>query len=273
MSSIILIQDSGGGRAPDRNWPRLAVIVLLGLVSTVHSPDISAAMPPSWQQLTVEPPVDVAAEEHYQRALKLVARADESGARVEFRRAWEQDPGEDKYVQGLTMCYIHHQEFDQAAAVLKDNVARRGPTSLGYTLQGELFFVEKQYALAYESLGRALELSRNQGYRAHELIGLIYIEYRRYKEALEEFGMAAEQGPNSAQVRYYHGRMYYQNGNHIQARDEFTACLKLQPGYPRALENLGLCFEALQDFPKALDCYRQAIALEDAKKGRRNAEP
>ena len=107
-------------------------------------------MPPSCPQATLTSPVDVSSEEHYQRALKLVARADESGARVEFRRAWEQDPGEDKYVQGLTMCYIHHQEFDQAAAVLKDNVARRGPTSLGYTLQGELFFVEKQYELADE---------------------------------------------------------------------------------------------------------------------------
>ena len=55
--------------------------------------------------------------------------------------------------------------------------------------------------------------------------------------------------------------------------DEFLACLKVQPAYRRALENLALCYEALQDFAKAFDCYRKAIALEDAKKGLKNAGP
>lgn len=272
MSSITLMQASGEKRPPD-NWPRVVIIALLSLGFIAYSPYIPAGTPPSCQQTTPQSPVNVSAEEHYQRALRLVARGEESKARVEFRAAWEQTPGEDKYVYGLTMFYIHHQEFDQVAAVLKDHVARRGQTSLGYTLQGELFFKQKQYALAYESLGRALELSGNQGYRAHELIGLIYIEHRRYKEAMRELQIAAEQEPKSAQARYYHGRMCYENGYYTRARDEFTACLELQPAYPRALENLGLCFEALGDFPKALDSYRKAIALEEAKNGRKNAEP
>jgi tetratricopeptide (TPR) repeat protein len=137
------------------------VIALLSLGSIVYSLYIPAGTPPSCQQLTRQSPVNVSAEEHYQSALRLVAGGEESRAGVEFRKAWEQNPSEDEYVYGLTMFYIQHQEFDQAAAVLKDHVARRGPTALGYTLQGELPFVQKRYALAYESLGRALELSGN----------------------------------------------------------------------------------------------------------------
>jgi tetratricopeptide (TPR) repeat protein len=201
----------------------------------------------------------VSAEEHYQRALKLAAQGEESRAEAEFRAAWVQNPDEDKYVHGLTVFYIHNQKFDQAIAVLKDHVSRHGPTVLGYTLQGEMLFVQKRYAPAYESLRRALELSKNQDPRAHQLIGLIYMAHSRYIEAMEELKVAAEQEPDSAQVRYYYGRMCYENGHYAQARDEFIACLKLQPAYPRALENLGLCYEALQDEAKAVEAYRQAI--------------
>jgi tetratricopeptide (TPR) repeat protein len=57
-------------------------------------------------------------------------------------------------------------------------VARRGATALGWQLQGELLFAQKQYQLAHESLLRSLELS-NENYRAHQLIGLIHIVGRR----------------------------------------------------------------------------------------------
>jgi hypothetical protein len=40
------------------------------------------------------------AEQHYARALELNESADLAGAEEEFRRAWEMNPMEDKYVQG-----------------------------------------------------------------------------------------------------------------------------------------------------------------------------
>ena len=44
--------------------------------------------------------------------------------------------------------------------------------------------------------------------------------------------------------------------------------MNLDSKYARALENLGLCYEALGDFPKAVDAYKAAINLrlaEDSK--------
>lgn len=45
------------------------------------------------------------------------------------------------------------------------------------------------------------------------------------------------------------------------------ACLKLQPGFPKALENLGLSYEALNEDDKAIQAYQEAVALEKQRTG------
>ncbi|PYV26551.1 MAG: hypothetical protein DMG24_06835 [Acidobacteria bacterium] len=62
-------------------------------------------------------------------------------------------------------------------------------------------------------------------------------------------------------MRYYCARLLYSTGRYEEARDQFLACLRVQPGFPRALENLGLCYEALRDDAKATEAYLEAIAL------------
>jgi tetratricopeptide (TPR) repeat protein len=151
-------------------------------------------------------------------------------------------------------------------------VARRGASALGWQLQGELLFAQKQYQLAHESLLRSSELS-NENYRAHQLIGLIHIVGRRDLEAGEELQIAAQQNPNSPQARFFLGRIYYRRGQPARARDEFLACLRIQADYPKATENLGLCYEALQDIPKAIDAYERAIHLEKVGKTPPSEDP
>jgi tetratricopeptide (TPR) repeat protein len=121
--------------------------------------------------------------------------------------------------------------------------------------------VHKRYDLSAASLAQAVQL-QSDNYRAHQLLGLIHVLNRRYPEALEEMRLAALQNPSSAQVRFYYGRLLYKHGNYPQARDEFEACLRVQPGYPKALENLGLCHEALGQYAEAKQAYLQAIDLD-----------
>jgi len=205
------------------------------------------------------------AEQSHARALELAASGDDAAAGEWFRKAWEEDPTDTRYIHDLAVYDIHHHKYSDALAVIRDCVKRLGPTDLGWTLQGELLFEEKEYDAAYQSLRSALDLS-NVNYRAHELIGLIFSLNRRYGLALEELKIAAAQNPASAQVHFYCGRLYYRNANYASALDELLACLKLQPAYPEALENLGLAYEAMGDLSMAINQYRMAIDLE--KSGR-----
>lgn len=215
---------------------------------------------------------DETAENYHRRAIQLTSAGDETEAAAWFRKAWEADPSNGLYVHDLATYYIHHHDYSEALAVIADYVKRAGPTALGWTLQGEYLFERQQYDASYQSLREALDLS-NTNYRAHELLGLIFSLHRHYDLGLEEMKTAVEQSPQSAQTRFYCGRLYYRMANYLAAREHFTSCLELNPLYPEATENLGLALEGMGDVPGALERYRQAIALDEAGKTPRSELP
>ncbi len=221
---------------------------------------------------TVAQEVESSPEQAFNEGLTFAASGDQDFASNAFHKAWEADPTNAKYVENLTVLYIHSHQFSKALEILRDYVKRVGPTSLGWTLQGELLFEEQRYDLAYQSLDAALNLSSNN-FRAHELMGLVFSVFGRLDLGVEQMQLAAAQNPSSPQVRFYLGRLHYQTNNYLAARNDFAECLKLRPAYPRAQENLGLAYEALGQVSEAMKQYQDALSLERAGKTPRSEYP
>jgi tetratricopeptide (TPR) repeat protein len=190
----------------------------------------------------------------------------------ELKEVLAKAPRQDKAVRRLALFYIERSRYDEAIQVIAEHVKVCGVTALGYELEAELLFNQKLYDSALEAAVASMKLETENA-RIHQLLGLIHIAKRQDAAAVVELQKAAELDPGQPDTRYFLGRVLYSSGNYGSARDQFLACLKLEPGYRKALENLGLCYDALQEHLQATEAYQKAISLEEGQKGARHAEP
>ncbi len=206
------------------------------------------------------------AEEHYKQGLQFESAGDFGAAEEQFKAALAKDPAEGEFFRGLALFYIRKAHYDRASRVIADYVNLCGATSTGYELEAELLFQQKQYDAAYNAILRSLTFSDNNG-RMHQLLGLVYVVKHQDLNALPELRRASELNPDDAQTRYFYGRVLYSLGRHSEARDQFLACLRINPGYRNAFENLGLCYQSLEDYGEATRSFLKAIDLEKQRGG------
>ena len=212
------------------------------------------------------------AQEHYSRGAQLLAEGKDSAAEVEFRTSWLTHPRNPSYVRTLTLFYIQRRRYQDALDVLRGYVKSCGATALGYELEAELLFQQHIYASALEAAERSLALN-DKNARMHEVVGLVFGADHQIDAAVPELAKATELDPHNPQIHYWYGRTLYTTGRIPEAIEQFLTCLKIQPYYPRALENLGLCYDALRDDSKAIEAYEKAIAHEAGKSGPKDVQP
>jgi len=185
--------------------------------------------------------------------------------------AWDREPQNGDYAQALTLIYIESKEYRLAETVIARYALQCGSTALTYALKSELHFQQRQYDAAYGEAQESVRISA-QNPRMHELLGLILIVRGDYLAARPELEIAARQVPGSPQIRYFYGRTLFSTGRYAEALREFLVCLKLDSKHVRALENLGLCYEALREFTKAGEAYEEAIKLRSAERDSKDVE-
>jgi tetratricopeptide (TPR) repeat protein len=67
--------------------------------------------------------------------------------------------------------------------------------------------------------------------------------------------------PSLVEARYALGRIYYANGRHPQAVEQFSAVVQVDPGHYRAWDNLGLAYEGVGRIDDAVKAHVRSIAL------------
>lgn len=212
----------------------------------------------------LQDPLEKSSNQHYYRGLNLYSSGDRTGAEQEFRKAVEERPADGQFVASLTKLYVAASQPNAALEVIRSYTKVCGITALGYALEAEVLFQQRHYDDAMGAIISSIKLFPDNA-RMHQLLGLLLLMRHDSADASIELQKAEQLDPNNADIRYYYGRTLYLNGRYAEARDQFLACLKSDPQYRKALENLGLSYQAVNDYANAAKYYRQAIEREKAE--------
>ena len=80
-----------------------------------------------------------------------------------------------------------------------------------------------------------------------------------------------EADPANPLIRSWLGRLDYDAGRYAAAAKRFEGIVEADETFMKAFDNLGLCYEALNQPEQAITAYRKAIALNRASTDRRLA--
>ncbi len=214
-------------------------------------------------------PLENLGKQHYAHGLELYSSGDRRGAEQEFHKAIEERPTDGQFVASLAKLYIAESQPNPALDVIRNYTKVCGVTALGYALEAEVLFQQRHYDDAMGAIVSSLKLYPDNA-RMHQLFGLLMLMEHDNTDASVELQKAARLDPNSADIHYFYGRTLYLSGHYAEARDQFLACLKTDPQYRKALENVGLSYQAANDYADAAKYYERAIErekTENAKHG------
>jgi Flp pilus assembly protein TadD len=113
-------------------------------------------------------------------------------------------------------------------------------------------------ALAY---GQAL---RATGQRAQAAYGRALADNGNFQQAFDVLARAHTPENPDWRILSVQGTALDQLGRHGEARNYYNSALKISPGEPSVLSNLGLSYVLSKDLPKAEEALRQAYASAKA---------
>ncbi len=152
---------------------------------------------------------------------------------ADLRLAIQEDPRNTQALTWLGIVELNAGHPEQAAEPL-DRAAELAPTDeniLDYRVQAHMAVARQSYTALYK-----LDPS---SWRLHRLNAAIDAQALDHKHAIDEYQLALQLAPKEAELYEGMGWEYRQLGHADQAAQAFAQQLKLTPGNPIAMYNLG----------------------------------
>lgn len=99
---------------------------------------------------------------------------------------------------------------------------------------------------------------------AYEGLGKLYLDRKKYKDALEVYNHLRKLDPDSDNYYSKLGLIYFNLGNYDQAIAAYSKAIILRSDTPHRLANLSLCYNAKDMLPEAVDAIERALRISPA---------
>lgn len=241
---------------------------ILGAASTT-----AAAAFSGWTlwRARIHPSPDAQAPEQFFDAQKLIARYDQPGnidRAVQLLDATiESDPNFalafSLRSQANATLYITNRKkevLDRATADANRALALNKNLSPVYVTLGILHIATGKRDIAAQDLQRALSLDASNP-AAHRVMGTLLGQQGRAADARASFQKAIDLDPDDWQNYYSLANFVQRAGDNNGALHFFEQALEHAPNNPLVLNNLGFTYLQKDDFAKAIETLRAAIAI------------
>jgi tetratricopeptide (TPR) repeat protein len=182
----------------------------------------------------------------------------------EFFRAVELDPENIGFREALMTYYLMapgiiggsvEKAREQAKEMLQRNACS------GHLAYARIALYEKNPGLAEQELRQATQ-AEPKNWRPYHRLGYIYVEQRRYDEAIVQFKQYVALAPEDANSYDSLGEGYFTKGETDAAIIQFQKALSINPKFSSSLYNLGRSYEKKNLKNEALSNYRKYLDTE-----------
>ena len=155
---------------------------------------------------------------------------------------------------------LRSRAYDDAEKLLVEAAQRPGAPPELLRLLGGVSFLNGHY------LNRAIALKKAEALapldeRSRFTLAMSYVVLGQRDWARPELQKLAEAAPANPLYPYWVGRLDYDGGRYAEAAAGFLKSLALDPGFVKAHDNLGLCYDALGRDDEAEASAGQAVRL------------
>jgi Flp pilus assembly protein TadD len=122
---------------------------------------------------------------------------------------------------------------------------------------GLVHLEEKKYALAIDEFQQVLSQDPGRA-KTHHLLGVTYLDAGQPHRAISEFNQALAREPGNVATLTTLGQAYLQQKNYTQALIPLKKAQTLAPLDPKVNRLLGMALGALKRYPEALEAFMKA---------------
>ena len=169
-------------------------------------------------------------------------------------------PSDRKLLLDLAQAHLARKNFDKAITIVQTYLNGEPASVAGQELLANAYFMAGRLKEALAAADRVLEADAGNTI-ALEIKGNASYLLGNFSDAKDAFILAMERHPNKEEAPYMLGRIYYQESYVDLAIGQFERVLRLNPTSYKALDNLGLCFEAKGENEKAVSYFLASIKL------------
>lgn len=235
------------------------------------------------------------ADLYHKRAQYYFDKKDFTSSLADMNKAMKIDSSKAEYYLTLSDIYFVTNFTSKSKAALEKSIKLDDKNTIAMLKLAELFLYVRKYKESVEYINMALKIDKYNA-KAYFMKGMNYKELKDTARAISSMQTAVEQDqqyynayiqlgimcaaqrnpiaaqyyknaiklkPNSTEAWYDLGKCYQDMEVWSNAIDCYTKLLKIDPGYKFAHYNLGVIyFLGLKKYPEAIDHYTQAINID-----------